>query len=270
MALNTTPQLAKQLVFKLDPGNLPDEGNLLLNGAPLLGGSTFSLQDVRDGNLTYRHGGADVSAGDTDDFAVTINDGGGSGDVGPTEITIDLQPVNQAPTIGGSPSVFEGQGTEDEFANPGTVTETADIGASLSISDRDDTPADSQITITNIDNAGEGTLFWDIDGDGQLDAGEALNGGETFAASELAAGRLRFAHDGDEVDSTNPSFDIEVTDGGGGAGSGYAHSSGPQTIDIAVDPNDDNPELTTNAPVTVIAGISETVQIDNYEPAGHR
>ncbi len=262
ISLNTNPQQAKQLVFKLDAGNLPQEGNLFLNGAPLLGGSTFSLQDVQNGNLTYAHGGDNVAPGNTDDFSVTINDGGGSGDVGPTVITIDLLPVNQAPTIGGSPSVFEGQGTEDEFANPGTITESADIGAGLSISDRDDAAADSQITITNIDNANEGVLFWDADGDGDLDAGEALTGGETFAASELSNGRLRFAHDGDEVDSTNPRFDIEVTDAGGGAGSGAEQSSGPQTIDIVVTPNNDNPELVTNAPITVFATGPASVAIE--------
>jgi VCBS repeat-containing protein len=256
VALNTNPQLANQIVFKIATSNLTDAGLVQLNGAALLGGSTFSLQDVIDGNLTYVHGNSDVTPGDTDDFAVTVNDGGGSGDIGPAVITIDLQPANQAPTIGGTPSVFEGQGTEDEFGNPGVVTETADIGASLSIGDRDDAVADSQITITNIDNAGEGVLFWDADGDGQLDAGEALTGGETFAATELASGRLRFAHDGTEVDATSPSFDIEVTDAGGGAGSGNALSSGPQTIEIAVNPNNDNPELTINTPITVPSGTS--------------
>ena len=252
--LNASPQLAKQLVFKLDISNLPTEGTLQLNGQALLVGSTFSLQDVRDGKLTYVHGGSNVSPGDTDVFAVTINDGGGSGDVGPASVTINLQPVNDAPSIGGNPEVFEGEGTEHEFGNPGTVTEAADIGGSLTISDVDDTTATSQITITNIDNAGEGTLFWDANDNGRLDAGEALSGGETFAASELANGRLRFAHNGNEPDGTNPSFDIEVTDTGGGAGSANALSSGPQTIEIAVNPNDDNPELTTNSSATVTAG----------------
>ncbi len=262
--LNTSPQLAKQLVFQLDPGNLPASGTLLLNGGPLLGGSTFSLQDVRDGNLTYVHNGDDVTTGDTDDFSVTINDGGGSGNIGPTPITIALQPVNQVPTIGGSPTVFEGQGSEDEFGNPGTITEAADIGASLSITDRDDTAAVSQITITNVDNAGVGTLFWDANGNGRLDPGEALSGGESFAASELAAGRLRFAHDGDEPGAT-PNFDIEVTDAGAGTGAGNAESSGPQNIVIAVEPNNDNPDLATNTPITVPSGSALTITTADLE-----
>ncbi|WP_324751965.1 Ig-like domain-containing protein [Roseovarius sp. Pro17] len=261
--LNTDPQLAKQLVFKVDASNMPTQGTLRLNGQALLAGSTFSLQDVRDGNLTYVHDGTNVSPGDTDVFAVTINDGGGSGDIGPANVTVNLQPVNDAPSIGGSPEVFEGEGNEDEFGNPGTVTAAADIGGSLTISDVDDTIAASQITITNINNDGEGTLFWDANGNGRLDAGEALSGGETFAASELANGRLRFAHNGNEPDGTSPSFDIEVTDSGGGAGIANALSSGPQTIDITVNPNNDNPELTTNSSVTITAGGGDTVSIDN-------
>ncbi|HBR36422.1 MAG TPA: hypothetical protein DD939_03885, partial [Sulfitobacter pontiacus] len=261
--LNASPQLAKQLVFNLDASNLPTEGTLRLNGQALLAGSTFSLQDVRDGRLTYVHDGTNVLPGGTDAFAITINDGGGSGDVGPANITINLQPVNDAPTIGGNPQVFEGEGTEDEFGNPGTVTAAADIGGSLTISDVDDSIAASQITITNINNDGEGALFWDANGNGRLDAGEALSGGETFAASELANGRLRFAHDGNEPDGINPRFDIEVTDAGGGAGNANALSSGPQTIEITVDPNDDNPELTTNSSVTVTAGGSDSVAIGN-------
>ncbi len=259
--LNTNPQLAKQLVFKLDGGNLPAEGSLRLNGAQLLAGSTFSLQDVRDGRLSYAHSGSDVLPGDTDDFSVFINDGGGSGDVGPSVITINLNPVNQAPTIGGTPTVFEGQGTEDVFANPGTVTGSVDIGASLAIADRDDTPVSSTITITNVDNAGEGTLFWDANGNGILDSGEELTGGESFAASDLAAGFLRFVHNGAEPDGTNPTFDIEVTDAGGGGGAASALSSDPQTITIGVTPNNDNPVLTTNTSAVINAAGPDTVQI---------
>ncbi len=260
---NTNPQLPKQIVFKLVDGSLTSNGTLQLSGAPLLAGSTFSLQDILDGKLTYTHDGSDVALGDSDSFAVTVNDGGGAGDLGPTNIAIDLFPLNQTPTIGGAPSVFEGQGTEDEFGTPGTITEAADIGDSLSISDRDDAAANSTITITNIDNAGEGTLFWDANGDGRLDPGEALTGGETFDADELANGRLRFAHNGDEVDGTNPSFDIEVTDDGGGAGTPL--SSGPTTINIAVEPNDDNPDLATNTGLTVPSGGSATITSADLE-----
>ncbi|MEO0818688.1 MAG: cadherin-like domain-containing protein, partial [Pseudomonadota bacterium] len=265
--LNTIPQLAKQILFRLDASNLPENGTLFLDGtSPLLAGSGFSLQDVQDGRLSYKHNGSDVSTGDTDDFAVTFNDGGGSGVLGPTDIIIDLLPVNQTPTIGGSSSVFEGEGTENTFAViPAMTTQSADIGASLSISDRDDTAANSTITITNINNAGVGTLFWDVDGDGILtpSVDTVLTGGETFPADELAAGRLRFAHDGTEPGGPNPSFDIEVTDAGGGTGT--PASSGPETIEIAVTPNNDNPELIINNGLTVDAGDTATISSGNLE-----
>lgn len=164
--LNPNPQLPKQLLFQLDGATLPASGTIYLDAAPLVAASSFSLQDILDGRLSYRHDNSDVSPGDTDRFAVTVNDGGGSGDIGPVTITVALQPVNQAPSISGGAAVFEGQGSEEEFGNPGTITQSVDVGAGLRITDRDDALADMQIALSNIDTAGDGTLFWDINGDG--------------------------------------------------------------------------------------------------------
>ncbi|WP_341224293.1 cadherin-like domain-containing protein, partial [Loktanella salsilacus] len=256
------PQLSKQLVFKVAPGGTPGQGTLMLNDNPLLAGSTFSLADVENGLLSYAHDGSDVAAGDTDTFQVTINDGGGGGDIGPTAITVNLLPVNDAPSIAGNPDVFEGEGTEIAF---GTAQPTAskDIGASLTITDIDDAVGDMQVTISNIQNDGEGVLFRDADGNGEYDAGEELANGDSFDAVDLGNGLLRFSHDGSEPNGVNPTFDIAVTDAGGGEGPGGVLTSAPETIEIEVKPNDDEPDLTTNTPVTVTAGMGNTVTLDN-------
>lgn len=61
------------------------------------------------------------------------------------------------------------------------------------------------------------------------------------------------------MDANTPRFDIEVTDAGGGAGAGNALSSGAQTIALTVYSNNDNPDLTTNVPLTLISGQFKTI-----------
>ncbi len=261
-------QTASQEVFQVK--SLPSEGVLKLSGRDLLVGSTFSLQDVIDGKLTYQHDGTDIIVGnnDSDNFQVTVNDGGGSGNVGPFDMAVKIEPVNQAPTVDGSPKVFEGQGTEAVYNSPGTVTQAADIGSELNISggdaDSSDDLANLSITISDVDNQGHGTLFIDTDGDGIFDAAkdQVITGSVTISGADI--GKLKFAHNGTEPDGNSPSFKITVTDGGGGAGDA-AKLSVSKTITIGVIANDDNPEIASNSPQTVDAGVVTTLSSDNLK-----
>ncbi|PKR54817.1 cadherin-like domain-containing protein, partial [Thalassospira marina] len=261
-------QTASQEVFQVTA--LPTEGVLKLNGNNLLVGSTFSLQDVISGKLTYKHDGTDIIVGsnDVDGFKVTVNDGGGSGNVGPFDVAINIAPVNQAPTVDGSPTVHEGEGTEDVYNSPGTVTQAAEIGSLLNISGGDADSADDlanmTITISEVDNQGHGTLFIDTDGDGIFNSGidQIITGSVTISGADI--GKLKFAHNGTEPDGNSPSFKITITDGGGGAGDA-AKASVSKTITIGVIGNDDNPEIDTNSPQTVDAGVVTVLSSANLK-----
>src|SRR5699024_9506202 len=102
--------------------------------------------------------------------------------------------------------------------------------------------------ITDI-NAPNGTLYLDANGDGIYDSGEEVSKGDTFTADQLE--HLYFKQDGTEPDGTNPSFDIKVTDNGGGEtnqnGEPINRASVTEHVEITVKPNDDNPVLETNA-----------------------
>ncbi|WP_417842648.1 cadherin-like domain-containing protein [Thalassospira sp.] len=259
-------QTSSQEVFQVTA--LPTEGVLKLNGNNLLVGSTFSLKDVLAGNLTYKHDGTDivVSNNNLDGFEVTVNDGGGSGNVGPFDITINIAPVNQAPTVEGSPTVHEGEGSEAVYNAPGTVTQAAEIGSLLTISggdaDSSDDLANMEITISDVDNQGHGILFIDTNGDGIYNAtdDQTITGSVTISGADLA--KLKFAHNGTEPDGNSPTFKITVTDGGGGAGDA-AKLTVSKTITIGVIANDDNPEIANNSPQTVDAGVVTTLSSAN-------
>ena len=86
---DNTPE---QLVYTLTAA--PTSGQLLLDGALLAAGGTFTQADVDGGKLTYAHT-ADVGVADSLKF--TLSDGVNTLDEATFGITIT--PVNDAPTI---------------------------------------------------------------------------------------------------------------------------------------------------------------------------
>ncbi|MBF0470699.1 MAG: DUF4347 domain-containing protein, partial [Gammaproteobacteria bacterium] len=257
--VTTTEQSTAQEMIKL--ATLPAHGTLSYSGSPVVVGTAFSVADIA--NLSYSHNGDDVESGDSDSFTVTLNDGAGSGDTGPYTLPITLNPINAAPSISGSPTVYEGQGAENEPASSDNGDGTEGIALGLTLSDEEsghaDTAAASTVTITNIATDNEGTLYRDANNNQRYDSGEELTGAGPYTFSGDLLGQLRFNHDGDEPDATLPGFDIAVEDAGGGQGAGSKLSSGTQHIDITVIANDDDPVLAVNVPQEINAGDTFTI-----------
>ncbi|TMW13763.1 Ig-like domain-containing protein [Alloalcanivorax gelatiniphagus] len=233
--IDSGDQTLDQLILQID--SLPEHGTLRLNGAILTEGSTFDATQL--GNLVYTHDGVDVAPGDVDGFNITVFDGAGASTS--KALTVTLDPVNQAPSIEGNPSQYEG--------------ETTDLG--LTYEDResghDDAPGN--VTIEVDDTAGlngRGQLFLDLNDNGQVDLGEALSDGDTFTADQLQW--LSFAHDGNEPGAVAPRFTLRVTDNGGGEGPDGALTSERQ-VDIHILQNNDDPTLT---PTTTPLDASDT------------
>ncbi|MDH2374123.1 VCBS domain-containing protein [Cobetia sp. 3AK] len=217
-----------QLIIEID--TLPTNGTLTFKGSPVAVGSTFDATQL--GQLVYTQDGSDVAAGDTDSFAISVVDGAGG--TASSTLNIALEPLNSAPSIEGEPVQFEGESTS--------------LG--LTYSDEESAHADAAenatVTITDFGNLAErGTLFLDVDGDGEVDADEIIDSQDsdyaTFNADQLEL--LSFAHDGDEPDAVSPYFTISVTDAGGGEVSG-AELTTVRTVDITILENDDDPTLT--------------------------
>lgn len=230
---------------------LSSHGTLTFNGSPVAVGTVLSYDQIT--LLTYTHDGSDVQAGNTDSFNITINDGAiGAANSVPGTLTINLTPVNQAPSVSGSPSVYEGQ---------------SDVSMTLTITDQEsghaDALANETVTVVSVSLGGEGTLYFDANNNGSFDAGDTtVTAGFTLAGNQTS--QLRFSHNGVETNAaTPPSFVINVTDNGGGQGPGFELSSGSTTITINIIPVDDNPTLTTNTGFTLplVAGTNTIYQL---------
>lgn len=82
-----------QLQFRIT--RAPGHGQLLLNGEVINVGSPFTVQQIMDGLVIYRH---DDLESTEDDFDFTLSDGGGGNEPADT-FTFIVNPINDAPTI---------------------------------------------------------------------------------------------------------------------------------------------------------------------------
>ncbi|NEQ95976.1 MAG: DUF4347 domain-containing protein, partial [Cyanothece sp. SIO2G6] len=163
-----------QIIVKVT--QLPSQGTLRLGSNRLVPGSTFDYTQIA--NLSYEHDGSQVtnpSGAAITDFQVTVEDGAG-GIITNAVIPITVMPVNQAPSVSGSATLFEG--AEDQVV-------------SLSISDVDQS-APFNVEILSLPDDGDGN-----DDDGVL----KLNGvevqiGDIISAADFDAGLVTYTHDG--------------------------------------------------------------------------
>lgn len=213
----------EQIIYKIE--SLPTNGTLTLGGNPVVIGTTFSQAQLS--TLSYAHNGSETTS---DTFNFTARDGAG-GVVASTAVPITVTPINDQVSANGSATIFEGQS--------GSVT--------LNISDNDDTAANITVRVDSL--PANGTLFLN---------GVAI-GSAPFSFAATQAGLLTYTHDGSDGVGGNPadtSFDITVTDSGGGTAT---PSSVTKTIAIDIQAVDDDPTLPTNVTATVAEGNTLTV-----------
>jgi VCBS repeat-containing protein len=210
-------QTPTQIVYSVT--GLPQYGYLTLDGVRLGAGSVFTQQDVIDGKLAYVHTATGAQQDAADGFTARVNDGAtplGQSDM--VHITLNVLPVNQAPTLDGKGMVYEGQ--------PQNAVETGNVGQYIVATTGGD-PQDSHLTITITSLVSHGTLYYN---------GVAVTVGQSFDYADRNL--LTYSNDGvDHVASD--SFGVSVTDEGGGAD--VKTTNGTITLDIhAVD---DDPAL---------------------------
>lgn len=224
--IGTGQQVIDQQMVQIT--SLPSQGTLTYQGGVVVVGTVVPVTNL--GQLVYTHNGDDLATAASDSFGVNVSDGGGAVTAGTIGITIE--PVNVAPTIESDITLIEGQ--------VGVVAPTIDLG------DAADTLANAIVVIDNVVTGGQGTLFIDANDDGIVDAGEEITGTTVLTEEQKAnLSLLKFAHNGTEPNAPGaitPSYQITVTDSGGGEGIDAAATT-VQTIVIEVEPNNDDPEL---------------------------
>lgn len=214
----------EQIIYKIE--SLPTNGTLTLGGNPVVIGTTFSQAQLS--SLSYAHNGSETTS---DTFNFTARDGAG-GVVAATAVPITITPVNDQVTASGSATVFEGESTS----------------INLNISDNDD--ANGNITINFLTVPANGTLMFN---------GNPVSASPTAFILASQIGLLTYVHNGSDGvggDPADTSFDIKVTDSGGGTAT---PSSVTTTINIDVQPVNDDPTLPTNVTATVAEGGTLTV-----------
>ncbi len=100
---------------------------LLTTGVVLDAGSAFTLEEVEDGRIVFRHDGYETT---TDTLVFALSDsGGGNEPVG--TITFDIEAVNDAPTIAAPASLSVSE--DQPLAVTGIVISDADAGSAVNL-----------------------------------------------------------------------------------------------------------------------------------------
>jgi hypothetical protein len=247
--------ITSDLLLVTDENNPPPEvsyrlvssarlNSLSLNGVAIITGSTFTQADINSNRLTYRHDGSETL---TDSFVFTAFDPVG-GTIGPNQtFTINVNPVNDAPTLVTNPGLTLSEGSVAAIA--GTVLRATDVEQ-----------ADAQLIYTLNQLPGNGSLTLD---------GRALSLGSTFTQADITSStRLSYTHNGTETTSDRVVFTL--TDGAGGT-----LTPAPTTFSISVTPVNDPPVLVSNLGLTVnqdqartlTSAILQTTDVEFATPA---
>jgi len=220
---------AEQTIIKIT--SLPGQGSLTFNGNPITTGSTLAAENLE--SLAYVHDGSQVTSSSTDTFNLTYDDGAG-GLERDEPVTVNLKPVNQPPSVGGSVTVIENE-TDVRLDNNGNLPTLGDPRGAINITD----PEGDSITEYTIDSLPtNGTLYYN---------GSSVNAGDNV--TDIT--QLTYSHNGSEP--APESFNISVTDNGSGADNPKTASG---TITLDIHPNNDDPMLTTNEEQTLGSGNS--------------
>ena len=202
----------------------------------------IAIADISAGRLKFKPA-ADANGTGYDSFTFQVQDDGGTANSGvdldqtPNTMTIDVTSVNDAPA-GTNNTVTTLEDTDYTFA-------AVDFG----FSDTADADALTAVFITTI--PANGTLYVDANGDGIVDASEAVSATDTIALADITAGRLKFKPAVDANGTGYDSFTFQVQDDGGTANGGVDLDATPNTMTIDVTSVNDTPAGTNNTVTTL-------------------
>jgi VCBS repeat-containing protein len=205
--------------------SLPGAGALTNNGVAVNVGELVSLADIVAGNLKFTPA-TDASGAGYASFAFQVQDSGGTASGGqdldqtPNTITIDVTPINDAPT-GTDTTVSTSEDTPYVFS-------AGDFG----FGDLNDSPPDAllAVTITTLPGAGSLTL-----------SGVAVSAGQSISVAGINAGNLVFTPAANASGAGYASFTFQVQDSGATAAGGVDLDQTPNTLTVDVIPVNDAP-----------------------------
>ena len=223
--------------------SLPAKGTLQLNGVNVVLGQTISVAAINAGQLRIAPAAND-NGNAYSNFTFSVQDNAGAFDTAPNTFTLNVTPVNDAPS-GADKTVSTAEDT------PYTVS-AADFGFT-------DPDVGDTLAVVRIDSLPvTGTL--------QLN-GANLAVGQTVTVAEVNAGLLRYVPPANSFGTPLANFTFSVRDPGG------LFDVAPNQLNITVTPVNDNPvanpdqgSTTENAVLTV--PVANGVITSGLAPAG--
>ena len=232
LSVSDPDNIAEERVYRLS--SLPQRGQLLLNGVPLVLSGAFTQADVDAGRVQYRHDGGELF---TDGFSFTVSDGEITTAV--TTFLIDVKPQNDTPSIvAGAVRVLEGS----SVVIGGSLLSLRD-GDNAEPTDRDSGYAQFNVLtfeVVSLPDASTGQLRLD---------GVALTVGAILTPAQVNGGLLTYLHSGAE--RYTDSFVLRPLDNQGVTGAGLPDGNptnqpsagAPVTVNISVLPVNDAPTV---------------------------
>ncbi|MBS0473503.1 MAG: tandem-95 repeat protein [Proteobacteria bacterium] len=224
---------------------LPAVGTLTDDGVAVAEGQAISAADIANGLLVFTPA-ANANGNSYASFTFKVQDDGGSAnggsdtETGTHTFTLDLAPVNDAPS-----------GTS------GTVTALEDTGYQFSVSDfgfTDATEGDSFLAVKIASLPTAGTL---------TDDGVAVTAGQFVSASDIAAGKLVFTAASNANGTGYASFTFQVQDDGGTANGGVDTDPTARMMTVDVTPVNDRP-VAANSMVTTLEDTTYVFSVSDF------
>ena len=230
LSVTDPDNIAAERVYRIN--SLPQRGQLLLNGVPLVLSGAFTQADVDAGRVQYRHDGGELF---TDGFTFTVSDGETT--TAATTFSIDVKPQNDTPSgSAGAVRVLEG----GSVAIDGSLLALRD-GDNATPTDRDSGYAQDNVLtfeVVSLPDASTGQLRLN---------GVALTVGAILTPAQVNGGLLTYLHSGAE--RYTDSFVLRPLDNKGVTGAGLPagnptnqpSAGAPVTVNITVLPVNDAP-----------------------------
>ncbi|WP_313409447.1 DUF4347 domain-containing protein [Stutzerimonas kunmingensis] len=196
------------------------------------GTATVTLNKLADGTtwadlingLAYANNSDAPTVGERQVTLVSVKDNGGTTNGGQDSLALGLTSRVSVSAVDDAP-VLTGSGFTVGEGGSFTLTTTQ-----VSVNDPDTAASVLRYTLETAPS--HGTLYLDSNGNAKADDGEALAAGGQFTQAQLAAGKVRYEHDGSEL---GDSLQISVKDA--------SSTSSPLTLTIERTPANDAPSL---------------------------
>ncbi|MBT2339800.1 MULTISPECIES: Ig-like domain-containing protein [Pseudomonas] len=210
----------------------PGSGTLRVNGVAIGAFGTFTQDDVDNGRVTFQHSGNERFV---DSFQFSVSDG--TLTTATESFSLSIVPKNDTPTAVTGGRVFTAEGGTVTITGSNIVVADSDRQGDASGGTQYATTNDVVLQITALPQFGTLTLN-----------GVSVTLNQTISAAQLAAGDLKYVHDGSE--HFTDSFTVVPVDDQGvavGAGTNQSSTGVALVVPVTISPVNDAPELSSKS-----------------------